>query len=247
MFLWLIGLMTSLSLLFHDMGQGAFLVTLPLWSVGVFFMVYYVRFAEINVDLLFFSTLMSAFLICLNQISQDLLSNTATLILLHVVIFGALFVYAIRTNTACATVVDTRLNWLSQISFAVSYFLFYGVEIGSVEQWLPLIPSVIFVLSEVLIIYRYDKQTNLNKEFRQTLRQERLANVLALVVLIIMLVIRLLDVIDDYTLYTASILVYAIGLAWLRRSDLKKLHSMLKPDATTERLKISNSEVTPLV
>jgi hypothetical protein len=108
MFLWLIGLATSLSLLFQDMGQGAFLVTLPLWCLGIFFMVYYVRFSEINVDLLWFGTLMSALLISLNQISEDLLPNAATLILLHVVIGGALFVYAIRINVACDDVVDRR-------------------------------------------------------------------------------------------------------------------------------------------
>jgi hypothetical protein len=245
MFLWLIGLATSLSLLFQDMGQGAFLVTLPLWCLGIFFMVYYVRFSEINVDLLWFGTLMSAVLISLNQISEDLLPNAATLILLHMVIGGALFVYAIRVNVACDDVVDRRLNWLSQLAFVVSYLLFYGVEIGSVERWIPLLPAVIFVFSEVFIIYRYDNQTTLYKEFRQTLRQERIANVLALVVLIIMLIFRLLYAIDDHALYTASIIVYAIGLAWLRRSDIPKVQAMLKSNTNTDRL--TNSEGTPLV
>jgi hypothetical protein len=226
MFLWLVGLVSSISLLLLVSGSGAFLVTLPLWLLGAYFFWHATQYQEDNADLFCVTTLLVTTSILLNL--TDVFDTTMTLVSVHVIVICALLVYIVRDHATYDTPSEKYANWASKVSFFVAFILFYGAEVQAVERWVPLIPSVTFVLSEAFIIYSLDQRANLNMEFRERMRRERVASLIAIIVLIVLIVLHLLYVFESTTLYVAGIVVYGAGLVYICRKTIRKRYQEIQ-------------------
>ena len=226
MFLWLVGLVSSISLLLLVSGSGWFLVTFPLWLLGVYFSWYTTQYHEDNADLFCVTTLLVALFVSLNL--TDVIDTTTTLISIHIIVICALLVYIVRDHATYDTPSEKYANWASKTSFFVAFMLFYGAEMHVTDRWVPLIPSVTFVLSEALIIYSLDQRTNLNMEFRERMRRERVASLVAIMVLIILIVLHLLYVFENTALYVGGIVVYGAGLVYICRKSIRKRYQEIQ-------------------
>lgn len=226
MFLWLVGLVSSISLLLLVSGSGWFLVTFPLWLLGVYFSWHTTQYQDDNADLFCVTTLLVALLVSLNL--TDLVDTTKTLISIHIIVVCALLVYIVRDHATYDTPSEKYANWASKVSFFVAFILFYGAEIQAIERWAPLIPSVTFVLSEAFIIYRLKQRTSLNMEFRERMRRERVASLVAIMVLIILIVLHLLYVFENTALYVGGIVVYGAGLVYICRKSIRKRYQEIQ-------------------
>ena len=226
MFLWLVGLVSSISLLLLVSGSSAFLVAFPLWLLSAYFFWHTTQYQEDNADLFCVTTLLVALLVSLNL--TDLVDTTTTLISIHIIAVCALVVYIVRDHATYDTPSEKYANWASKVSFFVAFILFYGAEMQAIERWVPLIPSVTFVLSEAFIIYSLDQRTNLNMEFRERMRRERVASLIAIIVLIILVVLHLLYVFETTALYAGGIVVYGAGLVYICRKTIRKRYQEIR-------------------
>ena len=235
MFLWVVGLMTSFSLLLLTLGCNTFLVTLPLWTMVGLFAVYWITYSnEGNVDL--FCIVSAALTLFVTLHLSELLSLMTTMILLSVVLLGGSLVYIVRDQSSQNDAYDRCANYISKLSFFAGFLLFYGAEMDSTEPWLPLLPCVLFLCSESFIIYRYDLRTYQNIEFRDQKRRDRILNVIAILVLIALITLHLLHVVDNVTLYVCGILVYMAGIFFIRRKDFVKIWQQMRQRSNSRRL-----------
>lgn len=245
MFLWLVGLTSSVSLLLLTSGYSTVIVTAPLWILGGVFCWWWLKSEDQdksdNIDLFGVGVLWAALMITLHLVS--LIDMSASILLLTIPLLGVFVMYIVRDNSLFYT--DKYANWVSKLSFLIALVLFYGVEIHVVDRWVPLIPSATYVLSEFVVIYKLNQQ-NLTVEFLEKRYRDRVTSLCAVIVFIVLLVLHILYVFDSVTLYAFGIVVYGVGLAFIHRDFIKKVYftmKQLRQQNNRQKLTMKDSEL----
>ena len=247
MFLWIVGLMTNMSLLLLTIGSNTFLVTFPLWSMCLIFTVSATKdpFND-NVDIFAVVSFCVALFTTLNL--SNVMNTLTTIVLLSIIFVMASALYLVR-NQPCQYDLHDKFvriscvaELVSKLSFFAGFVLFYSAEVGSTQPWLPLIPSFLFLLSEGVVVYTYKFRRDQNDQFRETKRFGRLLNVVAIFIFIVLLTMHVAHVVSNVTLYTFGMVVYISGILFIRRKEIYKIMTEFKQQSNTQRLTAVNQE-----
>lgn len=243
MFLWLVGLVSSISLVFLTLDINWFFVTLPLWWLGGFFVYRYLNRVDSsnlsNPDLFCVATFWVALFVSLD-LSSGSVNRSSYLICIMIGFVGVFIVYMVRdisihnTRSCDNTPCGKCANWVSKLSFFTAFIFFYGAETKSIDMWVPLIPSVTFVLGEIMVIYILSKQ-DLTATFIRDRFRARVTSLVAIIVFIILISIHLGNHMDSTTLYILGVVIYAIGLVIIQHKYIMKVKETFLSNGSSNR------------
>lgn len=226
MWVWLYGLCISFFLILNELEVTNITSLIPLIVLCLLAFVKFIsrlfQFPHLH---LWSEWINTGFLFCLSAVLLTMVSlhvygvinyNTFfTVFTITVAFISIIFLvvrgsYAVFLNTPARLRISYAVSYASTVS---AYLCFYGVEYNHIEAWVPLIPFVISMLSEMFIFWTfYNGIPELQYTFTKNTAMDRLTYVICVSILLICALVHYAVRADDLLLYISSATAYFIGI-----------------------------------
>ena len=259
MWVWLYGLCISFFLILNELEVTNITSLIPLIVLCLLAFVKFIsRLVQFPHLHLWSEWINIGFLFCLSTVLLTMVSlhvyeviNYSTFFVVFTIIVAVISIiflvlrgsYAVFLNTPARLRISYAISYASTVS---AYLCFYGVEYKTVEPWIPLIPFVISMLSEIFIFWTfYNGIPELQYTFTKNTAMDRLTYVICVTILLICVLVHYTLKADDLLLYISSATAYFLGIIIVLSRSRKAVFKNWPCCAKAKYIELKSDDINP--